>query len=384
MISLLSLIRLRRSCPGSLGSLAIPSLLICTAALISAESTYAQFNSGSQSPPTRFNTASLIVYITTTENRPLTEPTAQVTLISQIDGGSGQTVSSENGTAHFNRLVSGKYFVIVTLNGFKQNKVEASVADYGATIVSVPMELDDRDYDPIPTGKGMVLAPKAKKELDSGTAALQAAKYDEAQEHFEAAYKLAPSNPDINDSLGQLYMAKGDFPKAQDYLQRALAMEPDNAAILVDLGQLRVQQHDFLAGSTTLEQAVTHAPNNPFSHWLLGVCYMGLGHYEKARTEALSSIKLSKGAAHNAQYLLGQALAGLGRNAEALQALQDFVHDAPESSSVPAAQKIITKLQARLAAQQSASGVATEASAASPQASSSGSATSAASPSVGP
>jgi tetratricopeptide (TPR) repeat protein len=90
---------------------------------------------------------------------------------------------------------------------------------------------------------------------------------------------------------------------------------------------------------------VTLAPHDYFAHWLLGIGYYGSRQYEKARVEAVAAIKASKGAASDAEYLLGQALAGLGRNGEAIATLQKFVNEKPAGYYAPAAKTLIAKLQ---------------------------------------
>lgn len=74
--------------------------------------------------------------------------------------------------------------------------------------------------------------------------------------------------------------------------------------------------------------------------------YYGTVQYEKARVEALAAIKASKSGATDAEYLLGQALAGLGRDAEAVATLQKFVHEQPNGFYTPAAKSLVAKLQA--------------------------------------
>jgi Flp pilus assembly protein TadD len=193
---------------------------------------------------------------------------------------------------------------------------------------------------------GIVLAPKAKKDLDQGVSALHASQFDQAQQDFEAAYKLAPGDPDVNDALGVLFLVKNDFNQAEEYMQRALSLDPQNVNALVNMGQLRLMQHDAERAEITLQRAIALGPRNTLAHWLLGAAYLDSGQFEKARVEAIATIKTGKETATDAQFILGEALAGLGRSDEAIAALQTFVHQLPNDSYAPEAQALIAKLQA--------------------------------------
>ena len=269
------------------------------------------------------------------------EMPAVVTLFPMSGSGSPQQQSADDGTAQFQNLKEGSYSVGVTMPGYKNAKQDVEISTLGVAEASVVMESDDVQ----PDAPGMLLAPKPRKEIDDGIAALHASKYDEAQKQFEAAYKLAPGDPDVNDALGLLYLVKKDTQHAQEYISRALSLDPNDVNALVDDGQLKLIQQDFKGAQPQLEKAVALAPHNYFAHWLLGIGYFGTRQYEKARVEALAAIKASKDSASDAEYLLGQSLAGLGRNAEAIMTLQKFVGEEPNGFYTPAAKTLLAKLR---------------------------------------
>lgn len=317
----------------------IPALFVLVAlAFISP----AALTQGS-SPFSRYGNASLIVRVTSQGGQPIDLP-ARVTVSPEGDMSGMQQSISNNGTAQFGRLHGGRYTVSVVIPGYKNAIADVDVLDYGTVETSVAMEIDDDSSQPVV--KGMILAPKAKKEVEDGMAAMHAGKYPEAQEHLEAAYKLAPGNPDVNDTLGELFLLTKDFDKSQDYLQRAASIDPENVNALVDMGQLRIQQRNFTAAQVPLEKVISFAPQYFFAHWLLGTCYLQSGAYEKARVEAAAAIKAGKGVANDGQFLMGQSLAALGRNADAVAALQLFIRQLPKDPYVASAQTLIARLQA--------------------------------------
>jgi tetratricopeptide (TPR) repeat protein len=285
------------------------------------------------------------VRIVSRDGRPIDLP-ARVTLEPEGDMASMQQVTSDNGSARFYHVPTGRYGVQVSMPGFKEGEAdEVDVMSFGTVEASVTMQPEE-DASTAVGAKGMVLMPKAKKELDDGIAALRARKDSDAEQHLQAAYKLAPGNPDVNAALGEYYLVTKNYDKCQEYLQRAASLDPENVAALVDMGQLRIEQSNFPAAVTPLEKAVGLAPRSVLAHWLLGVAYFDMKENEKARVEAAAAIKASKGTATEAEYLLGQALAALGRNAEAIVALQAFVHDMPQDRYAQNAQDMIAKLQA--------------------------------------
>lgn len=267
---------------------------------------------------------------------------AQVTLSAQ--GDSGRTdMSGSNGLVRFAGLSRGSYIVTVRELGYKDGygsvEVPMSYGTYNTTVTLESVPSADE------TGKGMVLAPKAKEEYDKGVDAMRHQHYDEAQKHLEAAYKLAPGNPDVNDKLGELFLVTKNKEKAEQYLQNALSLDPDNEDALTDMGELRIEERDYPAAEKRLEQAVSINPNNWFAHWILGVAYLRTSENEKARAQAAAAIKAGKGSANDAEYLLGEALAKLGRTDDAIHALQLFVKASPKNSYAPTANAMIAKLQ---------------------------------------
>jgi tetratricopeptide (TPR) repeat protein len=196
-----------------------------------------------------------------------------------------------------------------------------------------------------PPVKGVVLAPKAKKEMIDALAAMHDGKNEDARQHIEAVYKMAPGNPDVNDVYGEVLLATKEYDKAQEYLQRAISIDPDNVSALSDMGFLRLAQKDYVAGEISAQRAVGIAPQSWFAHYVLGVCELHLNQPQKAADQANLAIKAGKGQAPDAEYLLGESLAVLGKTDDAINVLQQLLKDAPDYSNAAAAKAIIAKLQ---------------------------------------
>ncbi|HKV48845.1 MAG TPA: tetratricopeptide repeat protein [Candidatus Acidoferrales bacterium] len=291
-------------------------------------------------------TGMLIVYLTGDDGTPVT--TSGVVTIFRAGEVSGRHENTgSNGVVRFIQLANAAYTIVISVPGYKDARTEADITpNHSAAEVTVTMERLAGDAADEGNAKGIVLAPKAKKEAQDGIDAMRAGKYEEAEKHLKAAYKLAPGNPDVNDRLGELYLETRDYEKADSYLKQALSLDPDNAGALTDMGWLRMQQGDDVAAETALEHAISLDPQRWFSHYVLGVTYLRERDYERGRSEAATAIKVGKGAAVDAEYLLGECLAASGRNDEAVKELQEFLRDGPNNTNAKAAEKLITNLRA--------------------------------------
>ena len=294
-----------------------------------------------QSGQQRGSTAVVLVNVVGEDGGP-TGAGAEVTLSSEGDNGRTEMAGSD-GTVRFVGVSRGYYSVRVHELGYDDGFSNVDVATgYGTFTASVSLRAQpSADSE----RKGMILAPKARAELDKGVDALRHQRYDEARSHLDAAYKLAPGNPEVNDRLGEFFLVTRDIEKAQDSLQNALSLDPDNVNTLTDLGELRIVQGNYPAAQKSLEQAVDLNQHDWFAHWILGVVYLRVNENEKARAEAAAAIKEGKGSADDAQFVLGEALAKLGRTDEAIHALQLFVKGSPKNSYAPAATAMIAKLE---------------------------------------
>jgi len=314
--------------------------VLCLAVTLRAQGYPGQMGQSPSGQP-RGPSAVIVVNIVGEDGGPTGEG-AQVTVSSEGDAGRSD-VAGSNGVVRFAGVSRGSYAVTVHEPGYKDGfgsvEVPSSYGQFSTTVTLQPDTTDDAD------AKGMMLAPKARAELDKGVNAMREKHYDEAEKHLEAAYKLAPGNPDVNDKLGELYLVTRNLEKAQQYLQNALSIDPDNEDALADMGELRIEQGDYESAEKSLTEAISISPNDWFAHWMLGVVYLRANDNEKARSEAAAAIKSGKGNANDAEYLLGEALARLGRTDEAIHALQLFIKDSPKNSYAPAAKDLIARLQ---------------------------------------
>jgi Flp pilus assembly protein TadD len=324
---------MNRKFPKALGLLGI--------LLVTAVTTRAQRTSSTTS------TGSIVVRVSADDGQPL-DVEAEVRVYPGGGGGGaifGMTASG--GRATFNGLTQGEYAIEASAPGYKAGSGgSVNVAGQNMTYeVDVRLERDTSDDKPLYTA-GPILAPKAQKAEDKGVAALKAGKYVEAQQDLEETLKLAPSNPNANFLLGYIFLQEKDLAQSDNYLMKAYSLDPKHVQNLIALGQLRFQQRDYAKATEVMNAALALDPNQWFAHWIIADADLRQQDFEGANKEAQLAVQVGKGSGNGAQLIQGEALAGLGRNSEAIQALESFVRQEPKNSSVPHAQSLIATLKA--------------------------------------
>jgi tetratricopeptide (TPR) repeat protein len=187
----------------------------------------------------------------------------------------------------------------------------------------------------------------ARKDAKHAVVDLRSANLKDAQKRLDKAFKLAPSNAQINFLYGYLYQQQRDFDKAETYLNRAVTLDPRRAQALTLLGRVQLDRQEYEIARKTLERAVATNSSYWMAHYLLGDAYLKQKEYEKAREQAQLAIYTSRGEGNIAQLVLGQALANVGRDQEGIQALKLFVQNNPSNTAIPQVKALITRIEKR-------------------------------------
>jgi tetratricopeptide (TPR) repeat protein len=192
----------------------------------------------------------------------------------------------------------------------------------------------------------------ARKAAQHAVTALKSANLKEAKKQLDKAYQLAPNSAQVNFLYGYLLVQRSEFEKAEEFLTRATTIDPRREQALTLLGRVQLQLQHNEKARQTLERAISaDAGQFWMAHYLLADACLRAKQYEKAQAQAEIAISEGKSAGTVAQLVRGQALADVGRNAEALQALNTFVETNPGNSTVPKVQDLIARLEKRVAEQ---------------------------------
>ncbi len=251
----------------------------------------------------------------------------------------------ENSEATF-EVGLGKYDFEVSAVGYLTGRKELLVS---SILQPVPVKIVLlRDPDAPELDNGIASVPgKANKEAKRGVSDLKSGRTKDAQKHLDAAYKEASSSAYVNFLLGYLSLQQNELERAQTYFQKATSLDPHDVQALDLLGRLYLAKRDFATASTTLQQAIATDPENAPAHSFLANAYLNQSDYKNALAQADLAIEKSKSTASAAQIVRGEALANLGRNDEAIQALKTYLQAAPDTTSAPPVRELIATLEAR-------------------------------------
>jgi tetratricopeptide (TPR) repeat protein len=190
-----------------------------------------------------------------------------------------------------------------------------------------------------------VMSPKARNQAKHAISLLKSNRLAPAQKDLDAAYKLAPSSPELNFLLGYLHFEKRDLAQAENYLGIAVNLSPHNGQALTLLGRARLERQEYPDAQSALEQAVAADPSNWLPHHLLATAYLREKNYSQSRDQSQAALERGKLAAAPANLVLGQALIGLGRDSDAIQALNTFLDQSPRDPLAPQVRTLIAQIE---------------------------------------
>jgi tetratricopeptide (TPR) repeat protein len=162
----------------------------------------------------------------------------------------------------------------------------------------------------------------------------EAERHVEAITEYEAAIKLAPTQPGLHEELGTEYRAVNKIPEAEEAFRRELELDPHNVLATYKLGAIEVEKGDGAKGKELIEAAQKEKPGLVHLDYNLGRADMLLGndaaaveHLERAvRTDTESEI------VEQAWFQLGTAYRHLHRMDEARSALATYQQLKDESA----------------------------------------------------
>lgn len=126
----------------------------------------------------------------------------------------------------------------------------------------------------------------------------EADRHVEAIAEYEAAIKLAPTQPGLHEELGSEYRNANKIPEAEAAFQRELEIDPENVLARYKLGAIAVEQGDGARGKELMEAAQKVKPGLAHMDYNLGRAEMVLGndaaaaaHFERAvKTDTIPEV----------------------------------------------------------------------------------------------
>ncbi len=278
---------------------------------------------------------------------------AVVKLVRLADQYTTWQTTEDTSRSVFSNLNFGSYEVEVSAVGYFSVRQELQVM---GSLGPIQLEIVLR-HDPTAANLDVahtIMSPKARKEAKHAESLLKSGSLDVAQKHLDAAYKLAPSSSEVNFLLGYIHFQRKDFGNAGKYLDTAAKLSPTNGQAWALLGRTRLEQEEYSQARSALEQAVLIEPDNWLPHQLLATAYFREKSYDKASSEAQFAMaraqRVGIGFVAPAQLVLGESLIGLGRDKEGIEALNEFLKQAPRHPMAAQVRSLIAEIQQRTSA----------------------------------
>ena len=155
----------------------------------------------------------------------------------------------------------------------------------------------------------------------------EADRHTDAVAEYQAAIKLAPTQPGLHEELGSEYRNLGKTQEAEDAYLRELEIDPNNILAKYKLGVVTVEKGDGAKGKELIEAALRAKPGLLHSDYNLGRAEMLLGndaaaaqHLERATSAPGSDPEVIQ----QAWYQLGIVYRHLHRMGDAQKAMATF------------------------------------------------------------
>jgi tetratricopeptide (TPR) repeat protein len=176
----------------------------------------------------------------------------------------------------------------------------------------------------------------------------QAGRGDEAFQALTEQRAAGTLLPNARVLLARLHLARGEQPQAIELLRSALADQPDLPAAQNDLAYLLARSGEELESATELAQeARANRPDSPEIADTLGFVYLRRNLAEAALVQFDASLQLAEPGSSRwaiAQYHRGLALRQLGRQADAIAALEQALASGAEFAEAPDAHQVLAEL----------------------------------------
>jgi len=154
----------------------------------------------------------------------------------------------------------------------------------------------------------------------------EADRHVDAIAEYEAAIKLAPTQPGLHEELGSEYRNANKIPEAEAAFRRELEIDPHNVLAMYKLGAIAVEKGDGAKGKELMEAAQRVKPGLVHMDYNLGRAEMLLGNDAAAASHFENTVKTDTNpeVVEQAWYQLGTIYRRQHRMDEARNAMATF------------------------------------------------------------
>lgn len=149
--------------------------------------------------------------------------------------------------------------------------------------------------------------------FNTGLAAKDAGKYDEAIKYYEEAAQYNYMGADLYDELSECYTSKGDTTTAISILEEGYEKYPSSVSVLVSMINLYLAQDEADEALKYLNLAIENDPSNPSYYFVKGTLYDDTGDFDQAIPLYEKTIEMDP-EFHDAYYNMGVIFFNRGVN----------------------------------------------------------------------
>ena len=153
-------------------------------------------------------------------------------------------------------------------------------------------------------------------------------KMPEALQDFKEALRINPDSELALQFMGLAYMGKADIANARSSFREVVRLDPDLYDPRVRLAELDLRSGDFQSAIDNVQVLLGKGVKEPVLYLLLGSGYLGKQDWVKAGAALQTYLEKSPGDTRG-KYLLGLALRGQGKKAEAVRYFEETLNASP-------------------------------------------------------
>jgi tetratricopeptide (TPR) repeat protein len=150
----------------------------------------------------------------------------------------------------------------------------------------------------------------------------------EALDDFRAALRINPGSQEALQYMGLAYLQGEDVANARSSFKALVRLDPDRYDPRIRLADLDLRSGDFQSAIDNVEVLLGKGVKEPSLYILLGSAYLGKKDLVKAESVLRKYLEKSPEDARG-KYLLGLALRGQGKKAEAVNCFEETLNATP-------------------------------------------------------
>ncbi len=236
----------------------------------------------------------------------------------------------------------GPYTFTASKEGFQPGVIDTRVTLGDATAVpDFMLKTLAQAQAAQPGGDVAALRAEFQKAVD-----LQGAgKLDEAEAAYKAILEKRPDLAAVHQNLGQLYLAKKDYPAAEAALSMGLEIDPSSSDISTLLARTYQESGQPDKAMAVLEKSAGANPADAKAQFNRGIFLLNANKNDEAQGAFEAAIKADPAMAEP-YYRLGALLVGQGKIPEAIQNLEKYLSLNPaDAQNVATAQGLLKALK---------------------------------------